>query len=183
MVAIFTPCKYPFPLNSFHFRIFNNLFWFYIGCHFEMAAILKILKTMSTTLSDDLFLCQVSKGSAVQSESTADLRNYWTEFHVTWWSYRYMFLVGPKVFSFVVKGVKVTHGSQFQKRWRLSIRKTKIYLETKFCRNRRIFVCDRSPLEEQFCIFKIFKVSAIFKMAAKTRHKKWAVKIQHLICG
>ena len=38
--------------------------------------------------------------------STADLRNYWTEFHETWWSYRYMFLVGPKVFSFVVKGVK-----------------------------------------------------------------------------
>ena len=33
-----------------------------------MAAILKILKTKSTTLSDDLFLCQVSKGSAVQSE-------------------------------------------------------------------------------------------------------------------
>jgi hypothetical protein len=23
----------------------------------------------------------------------------WTEFHETWWSYRYMFLVGPKVFS------------------------------------------------------------------------------------
>jgi len=39
--------------------------------------------------------------------STADLRNYWTEFHETWWSYRYMFLVGPKVFSFVVKRVKV----------------------------------------------------------------------------
>jgi hypothetical protein len=39
--------------------------------------------------------------------STADLRNYWTEFHETWWSYRYyMFLVGPKIFSFVVKGVK-----------------------------------------------------------------------------
>jgi hypothetical protein len=35
------------------------------------------------------------------------LRNYWTEFHETWWCYRYMFLVGPKVFSFVVKGVKV----------------------------------------------------------------------------
>jgi hypothetical protein len=35
------------------------------------------------------------------------------------------------------------------------------------------------PLEEQFCIFKIFEMSAIFKMAAKTRHKKWAVKIQH----
>ena len=33
-----------------------------------MAAILKILKTKSTTFSDDLFLCQVSKGSAVRSE-------------------------------------------------------------------------------------------------------------------
>jgi hypothetical protein len=40
----------------------------HIGSHFEMAAILKIFKTKSTTLSDDLFLCQVSKGSAVQSE-------------------------------------------------------------------------------------------------------------------
>jgi hypothetical protein len=29
---------------------------------------LKILKTKSTTLSNDLFLCQVSKGSAVWSE-------------------------------------------------------------------------------------------------------------------
>ena len=39
--------------------------------------------------------------------STADLRNYWTEFHETWWSYRYMFLVGPVVFSIVVKGLKL----------------------------------------------------------------------------
>ena len=39
--------------------------------------------------------------------SMADLGNYWTEFHETWWSYRYKFLVDPKVFSFVVKGVKV----------------------------------------------------------------------------
>jgi hypothetical protein len=31
-----------------------------------LAAILKILKTKCTTLSDDLFLCQVSKGSAVR---------------------------------------------------------------------------------------------------------------------
>jgi hypothetical protein len=31
-------------------------------------AILKILKTKSTILSDDLFLCHVSKGSAVWSE-------------------------------------------------------------------------------------------------------------------
>ena len=66
--ACLTPCNYPFPLKSFHFWIFNNLFWFYIGSHFEMLAILKILKTKSTTLSDHLFLCQVSKGSAVRSE-------------------------------------------------------------------------------------------------------------------
>ena len=45
--------------------------------------------------SSPFFLCDMNV-------STADLRNYWTEFHETWWSYRYMFLVGPKVFSFVV---------------------------------------------------------------------------------
>ena len=33
-----------------------------------MAAILKILKTKSTTFSEDLFLCQVSKRSAVRFE-------------------------------------------------------------------------------------------------------------------
>jgi len=38
--------------------------------------------------------------------SAADLRNYWTEFHETWWSYKYMLLVDPKVFRFVVKGFK-----------------------------------------------------------------------------
>jgi hypothetical protein len=38
--------------------------------------------------------------------STADLRNYWTEFHETWWSYRYMFLVDPKFFRFMVNRVK-----------------------------------------------------------------------------
>jgi hypothetical protein len=29
------------------------------------------------------------------------------------------------------------------------------------------------------CMLKFFEMSAIFKMAAKTRHKIWAVKIQH----
>jgi hypothetical protein len=66
--AWLTPCKYTFPLKSVHFWIFNYLFNFYIDGHFEMAAILKILKTKSTTLSDNLFLCQVSKGSAVRFE-------------------------------------------------------------------------------------------------------------------
>ena len=37
--------------------------------------------------------------------SMADLRNYWTEFHETWWNYRYMFLVGPNIFIFGVKGI------------------------------------------------------------------------------
>jgi hypothetical protein len=50
--------------------------------------------------------------------STADLRNYRTEFHDTWWSYRYMFLVDPKVFRFVVKGVKAICLG-VQKRWGL----------------------------------------------------------------
>jgi hypothetical protein len=57
-----------FHWNRFIFEFFYNLFWFYIGSHFEMAAILKILKRKSTTLRDDLFMCQVSKGSAVRSE-------------------------------------------------------------------------------------------------------------------
>jgi hypothetical protein len=39
-----------------------------------------------------------------------------------------------------------------------------------------IRLSDRSPLEEQFRLFKIFEMSAIFKMAAKTRHKKWAFR-------
>ena len=37
-----------------------------------------------------------------KSPAINDITDYWTEFHETWWSYRYMFLVGPKVFSFVV---------------------------------------------------------------------------------
>ena len=50
--------------------------------------------------------------------SVADLRNYWTEFHETWWNYRYMFLVDPKVFRFVVKGVKAIFLG-VQRGWRL----------------------------------------------------------------
>jgi hypothetical protein len=38
---------------------------------------------------------------------------------------------------------------------------------------------DMSPLEEQLCVFNIFEISAIFKIAAKTRYKKWALKIQN----
>ena len=47
--------------------------------------------------------------------STADLRNYKTEFHETRWSYRYMFLVDPTVFRFVVKGVKAIFFGGFKR--------------------------------------------------------------------
>jgi hypothetical protein len=50
--------------------------------------------------------------------------------------------------------------------------------ETQVC-HRSYITAARSPLEEQFSVFKIFKMSAIFKMTTKTRHKKWVVKIQH----
>ena len=60
--ACLTPCKYPFPLFRYIFEFLTIYF------NFILAAILKILETKSTTLSDDLFLCQVSKGSAVRSE-------------------------------------------------------------------------------------------------------------------
>jgi hypothetical protein len=33
--ACLTPCKYLFPLKSFHFWIFKDFFYFYIGGHFE----------------------------------------------------------------------------------------------------------------------------------------------------
>jgi hypothetical protein len=45
--------------------------------------------------------------------STADLRNYWTEFHETWWSYRYMFLVGPNVSSFKGGQSHILRGSKW----------------------------------------------------------------------
>ena len=56
------------PVNiHFHWNLFIFEFLTILKI-FILVAILKILKTKSTTLSDDLFLCQVSKGSAVQFE-------------------------------------------------------------------------------------------------------------------
>jgi hypothetical protein len=101
---VLLPVNIHFHWNLFIFWIFNNLFWFYIGSNFEMAAILRILKTKSTTLSDDLFLCQVSKGSAVRREfnffctmvtmATAAILNFFNpqklphttvDIHEVWW--------------------------------------------------------------------------------------------------
>ena len=50
--------------------------------------------------------------------STADLRNYRTEFRETWRRYGYVCRVGPKAFSFVVKAVKAIFLG-VQKGWRL----------------------------------------------------------------
>jgi hypothetical protein len=97
-----------FPVNiHFHWNLF--IFEFLtIYFDFILAAILKMLKTKSTTLSDDLFLCQVSKWSAVRSEfnifctlvtmATVDILNLFnpqklphttvdipTKFHEVWW--------------------------------------------------------------------------------------------------
>jgi hypothetical protein len=67
------------------------------------------MKELKTILNPPLF-CYYSLSSPFllwhMNLSTANRRNYWTEFHETWWSYRYMFSVGHKVFSFVVKRVK-----------------------------------------------------------------------------
>ena len=54
--------NYQFAWNLFIFEFLTIYF------DFILAAILKIFKTNRTTLSDGLFLCQVSKGFAVQGE-------------------------------------------------------------------------------------------------------------------
>jgi hypothetical protein len=99
---ILLPVNIHFHWNLFIFE-FLTIFKIFI-----LAAILNILKTKSTTLSDDLFLCQVSKGSAVWSEfkifvpwlpwqhppfwvfSTPQMLPYTTvdiptKFHEVWW--------------------------------------------------------------------------------------------------
>ena len=106
------------PVNlHFHWNLF--IFEFLrIFLIFILATIWKILKTKSTTLSDDLFLCQVSKGSAAWSEfnifapwlpwqrppfwifstpqklphTTVDIS---TKFHEVWWKESKFFLNPP----------------------------------------------------------------------------------------
>jgi hypothetical protein len=64
----------------------------------KMADILKILKTQNCSSNGDLSLCQILCLYHYL------FRSY--QHYETWWSYRYMFLVDPKVFRFVVNGVK-----------------------------------------------------------------------------
>ena len=107
-----------FHRNLFIFEFLAIYFYFYIGGHFEIAAILKILKTKSTTLSDDLLLSQVSNGSAVRfpfnmfctlvTMATAAILNFFnpqklphttvdisTKFHEVWWKESKFFLNPP----------------------------------------------------------------------------------------
>jgi hypothetical protein len=94
-----------------------------------LAAILKILKTKSTTLSDDLFLCQVSNGSAVPfpfnifctlvTMTTAAILNFFnpppklphttvdipTKFHEVWWKESKIFL-NPPFFVYLATAAK-----------------------------------------------------------------------------
>ena len=101
--------------NHFHWNLF--IFEFLaIFLIFILATILKILKTKSTTLRDNLFLCQVSKGSAVWGKfnifctlvtmataailtthqqlphTTVDIP---TKFHEVWWKESKFFLNPP----------------------------------------------------------------------------------------
>ena len=61
----FTSCKYPFPLKSFHFWIFNDFFNFYISGHFENSktwmhllrwgsSVLWSLVTIGSSVSENL---------------------------------------------------------------------------------------------------------------------------------
>ena len=86
-----------------------------------------------------------------------------------------MFLVDPKVFRFVVKGVKAIFWGVQRGWWlllnpmgNLKFRTLMLITSNWIMIETYNLTSDRSPLEEQFCIFKM---SAIFKMAAKTRHK------------
>jgi hypothetical protein len=78
----------------------------------KMADMLKILKMQNCSSNGDLSLVKLYVSIIIQLEViNINVRNFrfpigWTEFHETWWSYRYMFLVDPKAFRFVVKGVK-----------------------------------------------------------------------------
>jgi hypothetical protein len=89
------------------------LYWFFFLIGQLWDLLLLLLSLPNNKVWETYCFCSVSYYYSLSpffprtmNLSTADLRNYWTEFHETWWSYRYMFLVDPKVFRFVVKGVK-----------------------------------------------------------------------------
>ena len=97
---------------------------------------MKILKTKSTTLSDDLFLCQISKGSAVRfpfnifctlvTMATAAILNFFnpqklphttvdipTKFHEVWRKESNFFLNPPFLFPWQLRKVCPTYSDFF----------------------------------------------------------------------
>jgi hypothetical protein len=89
----------PFQKNTWHYNVIKSPKQS-LGDLLFLLRFFFLLLLLFSSLYSPFFLWHMNL-------STADLRNYWTEFHETWWCYRYMFLVGPKFFSFVVKAVKV----------------------------------------------------------------------------
>ena len=101
-VACLTPCKYPFPLKSFHFWIYNDLDFFYIGSHFE--------NFKNKEHNFEWWSIFVSKGSAVWSEfyifctlvtmatsSTLIFFNHSkAATHYVWYSYKVSWKKSPK---------------------------------------------------------------------------------------
>jgi hypothetical protein len=89
-------------LNFFHFWIFNNLFLFFLFLYWRPFW---KFKKKNTTLSDDLFLCQVSNGSAVRfpfsmfftlvTMVTATILNVFNppkSCHTLWWIFLQSFM-------------------------------------------------------------------------------------------
>jgi hypothetical protein len=144
--ACLTPCKHPFPLKYFNFWIFNNLFWFYIGSHFEMAAVLKILKTKSTTLSDDLLLCQVSKWSTVRSEFNIFCT--------------LVIMATAAILNFFNPSKAATHygGYSYKVSWSLMIGIQNLF---KFCFHGNCGKAWRVICYDNFCVFHFFSTLAV----------------------
>ena len=130
------------PVNI-HFH-WNLLLFEFLAIYFDfiLAAILKILKTKSTILSDYLFLCQVSKGSAVRSEfsifctlvtiATAAILNLFnpqklphttvdipTKFLEVWWKESKFFFKPPFLFPWQLRQ---SLSNRFRLFWLISFR-------------------------------------------------------------
>jgi hypothetical protein len=97
--------------------------------------------------------------------STADLRNYRTEFHETWWSYRYMFLVDPKVFRFVVKGVKAIFLDDIGQCWNFTPHFYAVFWQPfwKWKTSWKFWKCRIAPLMVTYHYVKIY-VSIIIQL-------------------
>jgi hypothetical protein len=79
-----------------------------------LAAILKMVDILKIYYFYFYYYYSYSFFPRSMNLSTADLRNYRTEFHDTWWSYRYMFLVDPKANRPLTTGLKNKSKATFE---------------------------------------------------------------------